>query len=45
MRIEQALKHTLAFGIGVHHAGLCQRDRDVVEELFVNEKIQVGCGC
>ncbi|CAG2200391.1 ASCC3 [Mytilus edulis] len=35
------LKLTLAFGIGIHHAGLQERDRKVVEELFVNQKIQV----
>jgi replicative superfamily II helicase len=31
----------LAFGIGMHHAGLVERDRKAVEELFVNQKIQV----
>ena len=36
------LKLTLAFGIGLHHAGLEERDRQTVEELFVNNKIQVG---
>ncbi|XP_051173908.1 activating signal cointegrator 1 complex subunit 3 [Leptopilina boulardi] len=35
------LKLTLAFGIGLHHAGLQDRDRSTVEELFVNNKIQV----
>ena len=35
------LKLTLAFGIGIHHAGLVERDRKNVEELFVNQKIQV----
>ena len=35
------LKLTLAFGIGLHHAGLHERDRKTVEELFVNSKIQV----
>uniref|UniRef100_A0A2C9KC69 Activating signal cointegrator 1 complex subunit 3 n=1 Tax=Biomphalaria glabrata TaxID=6526 RepID=A0A2C9KC69_BIOGL len=38
---ESNLKLTLAFGIGIHHAGLTERDRKVVEELFVNQKIQV----
>ena len=38
---ENNLKLTLAFGIGLHHAGLHERDRKVVEELFVNQKIQV----
>uniref|UniRef100_A0A336MI52 CSON001544 protein n=1 Tax=Culicoides sonorensis TaxID=179676 RepID=A0A336MI52_CULSO len=35
------LKLTLAFGIGLHHAGLQERDRKTVEELFLNRKIQV----
>ena len=38
---DQNLKFTLAFGIGLHHAGLHERDRKVVEGLFVNQKIQV----
>ena len=38
---DQHLRLTLAFGIGMHHAGLVERDRKVVEELFVNQKIQV----
>ena len=35
------LRLTLAFGIGLHHAGLVEKDRTLVEELFVNQKIQV----
>jgi replicative superfamily II helicase len=35
------LKHALAFGIGLHHAGLIETDRQIVEELFTNGKIQV----
>lgn len=35
------LKLTLAFGIGLHHAGLHERDRKTVEELFLHRKIQV----
>lgn len=35
------LRHFLNFGIGIHHAGLQERDRKTVEELFVNQKIQV----
>jgi replicative superfamily II helicase len=27
---DQALKHTLVFGIGIHHAGLDDRDRVTV---------------
>ncbi|XP_015598741.1 activating signal cointegrator 1 complex subunit 3 [Cephus cinctus] len=38
---DSNLKLTLAFGIGLHHAGLQERDRTTVEELFVNNKIQV----
>lgn len=38
---ENNLKLTLAFGIGLHHAGLHERDRKTVEELFVNQRIQV----
>lgn len=38
---DSSLQHTLCFGIGVHHAGLCERDRNTVEELFVGGKIQV----
>lgn len=35
------LKLTLAFGIGLHHAGLQERDRKTVEELFLHRKIQI----
>lgn len=35
------LRFTLAFGIGLHHAGLHEKDRKIVEELFVNQKIHV----
>lgn len=38
---DQNLKLALAFGIGLHHAGLQEKDRRIVEELFVNQKIQV----
>lgn len=36
------LRFTLEFGIGLHHAGLHERDRKIVEELFVNQKIHVS---
>ncbi|ONH96622.1 hypothetical protein PRUPE_7G141800 [Prunus persica] len=35
------LRHTLQFGIGLHHVGLNDKDRSMVEELFANNKIQV----
>lgn len=38
---DPALRDSLPFGIGLHHAGLVESDRKLVEELFVNEKIQV----
>ena len=42
---DENLKHTLQFGIGLHHAGLNDRDRSLVEELFTNTKIQVFVSC
>lgn len=39
--IDQNLKLTLAFGIALHHAGLNDKDRKIVEELYVNQKIQI----
>ena len=39
---DSALRHTLQFGIGLHHAGLPDSDREVVERLYVEGKIQVG---
>ncbi|KAI0234175.1 putative steryl acetyl hydrolase mug81 [Massospora cicadina] len=38
---DGCLRMTLGFGIGLHHAGLTEPDRKVVEELFANGKIQV----
>nr|CAD1837931.1 unnamed protein product [Ananas comosus var. bracteatus] len=38
---DNNLRHTLQFGIGLHHAGLNDRDRSLVEELFSNNKIQI----
>ncbi|VUZ50971.1 unnamed protein product, partial [Hymenolepis diminuta] len=38
---DQNLQVTLPYGIGIHHAGLRDNDRRIVEELFVNQKIQV----
>lgn len=39
---DENLRLCLSFGVGLHHAGLVERDRRVVEELFVNQKIQVS---
>jgi len=38
---DSNLKFSLGFGIGLHHAGLVESDRKIVEELFVNRKIQI----
>lgn len=38
---DDALKEALAFGIGLHHAGLVESDRSLAEELFANNKIQI----
>lgn len=38
---DNNLKLTLAFGIGLHHAGLQEQDRKMCEELFLNRKIQI----
>ncbi|KAG2374583.1 hypothetical protein C9374_010602 [Naegleria lovaniensis] len=35
------LKQFLTYGIGIHHAGLTPSDKKLVEELFLNGKIQV----
>lgn len=40
---DSNLKHVLQFGIGLHHAGLNDKDRSLVEELFGNNRIQVFC--
>ncbi|GJP66452.1 hypothetical protein CLOP_g23384 [Closterium sp. NIES-67] len=41
MASSAELKHALQFGIGLHHAGLTQGDRSLVETLFAERKIQV----
>lgn len=35
------LSQSLPFGIGIHHAGLTESDRVMVEDLFREEKIQI----
>jgi hypothetical protein len=39
---DASLRHCLQFGVGLHHAGLAENDRQIVERLFVSQKIQVG---
>jgi replicative superfamily II helicase len=36
---DENLKHTIQFGVGMHHAGLEESDRKIVEDLFVKKKI------
>ncbi|CAI2174252.1 1160_t:CDS:10, partial [Funneliformis geosporum] len=38
---DSSMKRTLIFGIGLHHAGLTESDRKIVELLFLQQKIQV----
>ncbi|KAG0132069.1 putative RNA helicase [Tuber indicum] len=38
---DQSLREALQFGIGLHHAGLIESDRQLVEELFTYNRIQV----
>jgi antiviral helicase SLH1 len=38
---DEALRESLSFGIGLHHAGLVEADRQLAEELFANNKIQI----
>ncbi|KAB8339317.1 hypothetical protein FH972_022250 [Carpinus fangiana] len=38
---DDALREAMSFGIGLHHAGLVESDRQLAEELFANNKIQI----
>jgi activating signal cointegrator complex subunit 3 len=38
---DEALRHTITFGIGLHHAGLSAGDRDIVERLYLSGEIRV----
>ncbi|KAG5301910.1 activating signal cointegrator 1 complex subunit 3 [Histoplasma ohiense] len=38
---DDSLKEALSFGIGLHHAGLVESDRQLSEELFANNKVQI----
>ena len=37
---DQSLKHTLEFGIGIHHAGLPERDRKATKKSLSNRTVQ-----
>ncbi|OLY81608.1 putative helicase mug81 [Smittium mucronatum] len=39
--LDPDLAFCLAFGIGIHHAGLTDSDRTITEKLFAERKIQV----
>lgn len=39
--LDAVLKETLALGVGIHHAGLVDSDRRLVEQLFAAGDIQV----
>lgn len=38
---DSNLRHVLSYGIGMHHAGLAESDRSLVEKLFLENKIQL----
>jgi antiviral helicase SLH1 len=38
---DDSLREALSFGIGLHHAGLVESDRQLSEELFASNKIQI----
>jgi len=38
---DSNLRHTLSFGVGLHHAGLPNDDKVIVEELFSHNLIQI----
>lgn len=38
---DEALRHTITFGIGLHHAGLNAHDRDIVERMYLSGEIRV----
>ena len=38
---DENLKNSLIYGIGLHHAGLIENDRKIVENLFLTQKILI----
>ncbi|XP_057523188.1 DExH-box ATP-dependent RNA helicase DExH17 isoform X2 [Amaranthus tricolor] len=40
---DKQLQSFILYGVGYHNGGLCMKDRNVVENLFLNGDIQVLC--
>lgn len=38
---DASLRHTITYGIGLHHAGLSSNDREIVEKLYLDGHIQI----
>jgi len=38
---DESLRHTITYGIGIHHAGLSTNDRDMTQKLFLEGQIRV----
>jgi superfamily II DNA or RNA helicase len=42
---DDILRYTLERGVGIHHGGISQRNRELVEDLFHKKKINVVVSC
>ncbi|XP_021769181.1 DExH-box ATP-dependent RNA helicase DExH17-like [Chenopodium quinoa] len=40
---DKQLQSYIPYGVGYHNGGLCMKDRNIVENLFLNSDIQVLC--
>ncbi|GKV07756.1 hypothetical protein SLEP1_g19485 [Rubroshorea leprosula] len=40
---DKQMQSYILYGVGYHNGGLCQRDRNLVEGLFLNGDVQVLC--
>ncbi|KAJ9467937.1 DExH-box ATP-dependent RNA helicase DExH14 [Diplonema papillatum] len=38
---DEHLRTTLSFGVGIHHAGLTETDKDLMEHMFVTGKLKI----
>jgi replicative superfamily II helicase len=36
---DESLRHTIQYGVGMHHTGLVEEDRKIVEDLYRKGKI------